>query len=456
MSIPETGKLNRWMAAFVLVGGVFGFAHRASADIQHLDDVIISFSLAVGNDAVNGESFGFDTIRLKENNLRIHFDDTSTSASFPRNDWRIIINDSSNGGASYFRIEDSTGGKNPFTIEAGAPSHSLYVEDGGRIGLGTSTPVVELHVKDGDTPTLRLEQDGSSGFTPQTWDMAGNETNFFIRDVTNGSTLPFRIKPGAPTSALTIIDSGNVGINTWSPGEKLHVNDGQLKVNAEDTAIRASEFIQDKSGDTVLVGLQNTANASTNNECGFQLRLETSTQTRDAGRIAASFTTTTDSTRTSALKFNTNNAGGFGERLRIVGDRFALNRTSVAAGNVLQVGTTTSDGNGARLTDAGVWTVGSSRKNKEQITNLDGVKALEAVKTLQPVTYVGKQDTSGEKYVGFIAEDVPELVAMNGRDGIAAIEIVAVITKVVQEQQKTIESLTEEVKQLRAQLQAQD
>ena len=39
-------------------------------------------------------SFGFDTIVLKENNLRIFFDDTSTSASFPRNDWRIIANDS--------------------------------------------------------------------------------------------------------------------------------------------------------------------------------------------------------------------------------------------------------------------------------------------------------------------------------------------------------------------------
>ena len=66
-------------------------------DIQHLDDVIISFSLCVGNDCVNGESFGFDTIRLKENNLRIHFQDTSNSASFPTNDWRIVINDSSNG-----------------------------------------------------------------------------------------------------------------------------------------------------------------------------------------------------------------------------------------------------------------------------------------------------------------------------------------------------------------------
>ena len=163
---------------------------------------------------------------MKENNLRIKAQDTSTSASFPTNDWQITFNDSSNGGANKFSIDDIDGGRTPFTLEAGAPSNSLYVDDGGRIGLGTNTPVVELHTVNGDTPTLRLEQSGSSGFTPQTWDVAGNETNFFIRDATNGSTLPFRIRPGAPTSSIHIGDSGNVGLGTSSPSAALHILDG--------------------------------------------------------------------------------------------------------------------------------------------------------------------------------------------------------------------------------------
>ena len=123
-----------------------------------------------------------------------------------------------------FSIDDIDGGKTPFTLEAGAPSHSLYVDDGGRLGLGTSTPVVDVHIKSGNTPTLRLEQDGSSGFTPQTWDVAGNEANFFIRDATNGSTLPFRIFPGAPSNALNIeAGTGHVGLGTTSPDVALHV-----------------------------------------------------------------------------------------------------------------------------------------------------------------------------------------------------------------------------------------
>ena len=75
------------------------------------DDVVVVGSICVGQDCVNGENFGFDTGRYKENNLRIHFDDTSSSASFPSNDWRISINDSSNGGANYFAIEDATAGR---------------------------------------------------------------------------------------------------------------------------------------------------------------------------------------------------------------------------------------------------------------------------------------------------------------------------------------------------------
>ncbi len=195
----------------------------AQADQVFLDDIIVDGSACIGMDCVNGESFGFDTIRIKENNLRIKFQDTSTTASFPGNDWQLTANDSANGGANKFSIDDIDGGRTPFTVEAGAPSNSLYVDDAGRVGLGTAAPVVELHVVNGDSPTLRLEQDGSSGFTPQTWDVAGNETNFFVRDATNGSALPFRIRASAPGDSLFIDTDGDIGLGTATPSTTLHV-----------------------------------------------------------------------------------------------------------------------------------------------------------------------------------------------------------------------------------------
>lgn len=214
---------NTFKRAFMASSALCLMGSIAQADIVQLDDVIIEFSLCVGNDCNNGESFGFDTVRLKENNVRLHFDDTSTTASFPQNDWRIIANDTSNGGSNYMAIEDSTAGRQIFRVDAGAPANALRVDSGGDVGIGVSNPVVELHVVDGDSPTLRLEQNGSSGFTPQTFDLVSNEANFFIRDVTNGSQLPFRIKPGADSDSLFIAADNDVGVGTDSPDAALHV-----------------------------------------------------------------------------------------------------------------------------------------------------------------------------------------------------------------------------------------
>ncbi len=186
------------------------------------DDLIVQMSACIGYDCYNGENFGFDTLRLKENNLRIKFQDTSTSGSYPSNDWQITANESSNGGANKFSIDDIDSGRTPFTIEAGTRANALYVDDSGRVGLGTSTPSEDLQIWYGDTPTVRLEQSGG-GWAAQTWDVAGNEANFFIRDVTHSSNLPFRIRAGASHNSLYIDTDGDVGLGTQSPAGPLHV-----------------------------------------------------------------------------------------------------------------------------------------------------------------------------------------------------------------------------------------
>lgn len=52
-------------------------------------------------------------------------------------------------------------------IEAGARTNALYADDGGRIAIGKITLVFTTQMKVGNTPTVRLEQDGSSEFTAQ-------------------------------------------------------------------------------------------------------------------------------------------------------------------------------------------------------------------------------------------------------------------------------------------------
>jgi hypothetical protein len=210
----------------VTVLGFLAVAGSARADQVINDDLIVTFSACIGNDCVNGESFGFDTLKLKENNLRIKAEDTSVSASFPSNDWQLTFNDSSNGGGNYFSVDDVTNGRVPFKVVAGAPTNAVYVDSAGDLGLGTSNPAVDLHVVSGNTPTLRLDQDGSSGFTAQIWDVAGNETNFFVRDVTHGSKLPLRIFPDANGDSLVLAAGTKVGIGIRTPDNTLHVRKG--------------------------------------------------------------------------------------------------------------------------------------------------------------------------------------------------------------------------------------
>jgi hypothetical protein len=106
---------------------------------------------------------------------------------------------------------------------------------------------------------------------------------------------------------------------------------------------------------------------------------------------------------------------------------------------------------GAYVTAGGVFTSVSTRESKENIAELSASAAAETLKSLNPVTYNYKVDKN-EHHVGFIAEDVPELVATKERKGLSPMDIVAVLTKVVKEQDKTIESLSTTVARLEAKL----
>ena len=249
-SLRRTGKLpvvaEVQSGAFSIVGGAIlmggveepgagkpagpGGNRIAPKDQVIPDDLIVQGSICAGFDCVNNENFGFDTIRLKENNTRIQFDDTSSTTGFPTNNWQIRANSSASGGTSFLGFVDqgATGqsetGTIVFAVEAGAAANALFVDNTSRVGLRTSTPVLDLHISTSNTPGIRLEQTSAGGFTAQTWDIAGNEANFFVRDVTSGSRLPFRIRPDAPTSSIDISNDGDVGMGTASPEASLDVN----------------------------------------------------------------------------------------------------------------------------------------------------------------------------------------------------------------------------------------
>jgi len=111
-------------------------------------------------------------------------------------------------------------------------------------------------------------------------------------------------------------------------------------------------------------------------------------------------------------------------------------------GHLLVVGS-----NGTTYCDGNDWYPTSSREYKENIRDLSEKEAMEALTALTPVRYNYKTNKEEER-VGFIAEDVPELVAINGGKNVNAMDILGVLTKVVKEQQKTISELNKKIAEL--------
>jgi hypothetical protein len=386
------------------------------------DDLIVQGSLCVGFDCVNNENFGFDTIRLKENNLRIKFEDTS-AGTFPTIDWQLTANDSASGGASKFSIEDITNAKVPFTVSAGASTNSIFVDSTGRVGFRTSTPVLDLHVATSNTPAARLEQNSSGGFTAQTWDVAGNEANFFIRDVTSGSRLPLRIRPGAPTSSLDISADGDVGIGTASPEAKLHVSAG------------SSAFATD-----VFAGIGPNPAAGPALNFGYS--------GLSFGRGSAFFNSRPDASAAApnpSIRFATAN----NHRMILDNEGFlGLGGAAFNPANPIH-----HEATNARLTAVGIWQDGSSREIKRDIEALGSDEARTTLVALAPIKYASVFDPA-DRHLGFIAEDVPDLVATPDRKSLSPMDIVAVLTRVLQDQQRTVEAQEKLIAELAAKIAA--
>lgn len=185
-----------------------------------------------------------------------------------------------------------------------------------------------------------------------------------------------------------IYDNGNqVGVGTTEPKQRLEVN-GSIQIHDQNSSV-AGLMITQIDGDT-----------------GYIMHNRASTLTIGAGSK----------------------------------DRITVDRDGNVGIGVPRPDYPLEMESGAHVTAGGVWTDSSSRARKENIQALSASEAMAAFAELRPVRFNYKADRS-ESYLGFIAEDVPDLVAMQDRNSLSPMDMVALLTKVVQEQNRRIADL---------------
>lgn len=431
---------------FGMVAADSGLRSTVKADdVVQSDNLIVTSPSCIGSGCADGELFADEDLRLKSSYPWLRFEDTSVSAA--GHDWQIQIGDKPSANAiERFSIQDLTANTIPFTIEGSAPTNSLYVGDNGKVGIGTSTPESNLEVRGG---TLGL----SGGYPYYDWKLSGSASFFLSHDEFGSLKSPLVVE-NAPSHSLHVRYDGKVGMGTNVPSERLHVLDNSnanslLMIENPNNGTAAVAVLRAKS-DSATVNFQAHGSGRTITRFGTSLGawnefLSVSGNGLAIGTLAAT-----------PLILGTNSAN----RLTILGNG-NIGLGVAAPVHPLQTST------GAYLSSGGTWMNASSRELKTNIQELSAGEADAALKALRPVTFEYNAE-KGESYAGFIAEDVPALVASKQRDSLSPMDIVAVLTRVTQEQQrqleqqnerlaqqqKTVEELATEVRALRAMLPA--
>lgn len=275
-------------------------------------------------------------------------------------------------------------------IVAVVPSEAAIEEEVAAVEGGRVSAIQEVTEAAAETPVPIAEPDrqplpdpGPTPIQQVTPEPAIAQTEI---QGTENFLIKFRDKNKSGNSQ--IFDNGNqIGIGTTDPKQRLEVN-GSIQIHEQNSSV-AGLMITQSTGDT-----------------GYIMHNRASTLTIGAGSQ----------------------------------DRITIDHDGNVGIGVSRPSHPLEMASGAHVTAGGAWTNSSSRAHKENIEPLNGEKATATVMALQPVQFSYKNERA-EDYVGFIAEDVPELVATKDRDSLSTMDIVAVLTKVVQEQQVRIEEL---------------
>jgi hypothetical protein len=363
-------------------------------------------------------------------------------------------------GYSHFSIFGARAGRNYFSIAntsangaIGTPGTDVLVISGANVGIGTTAPFSNLSLVEG--ASIYVGNSTASAFR-----FHHNSANHSYLDYGTGS-LYIRSSTGIATEVdrLTITSTGNVGIGITTPNAKFEINGG-----ANAGHIRITDGAHDGSGSTFLYpvasyyarqdGVRRTTDplAAINGASASIVFTD-----RPGTATYAEFTRNSD-----ILFYTANNLNDAGTILGI----YPKERMRISANGNVGIGTATPGYTLHVIGDiyaSGNITGLSDRRFKTNVEPLVG--SLDAITALNGYTYFRPDHRPDERQMGLIAQEVetvfPEAVTYdkeNDRYGVNYNAMIAPLVTAMKEMraeyQALVESLRQEIRDLKQQLSA--
>lgn len=332
----------------------------------------------------------------------------------------------------------------------------------GNVGIGTPSPDSPLEIRSTQDSILKLRQN-EPGHPWNYIEWWNSSSRLWWSGMTPGNIFAIGTDLGGG-QILNLTTSGRVGIGIQEPRTPLHVL-GRISTGADFTSAGAITFYPPDGfawfhidngpaggrpigrlrishggnpGDNEIISILQNTNVGIGT-INPQAKLHISSVEPHARIETTGDRAVVQFVKAGQLKWDFGVGTGAGNEDFWFGDFMAYRMIiSRGSGNVSITGTLRQ---------------GCSKALKENIADLSSQEAVKTLTDLNPIKYSYKADTAKEQHLGFIAEDVPDLVASPDRKWLSAMDIVAVLTKVVQAQQTTISTLTEKVNFLERQSQ---
>jgi hypothetical protein len=326
----------------------------------------------------------------------------------------------------------------------------------GKVGIGTDAPTNQLHVIGSGPVTIENPNGESdilfkSGNNPP-WQVGTNSTGWYVWD----NAYRFVVKSG-----------GNVGIGTTTPVRKLHVEGSEIHSGGADCGFSFDDRKKGNAERWVWYAEDGKAHLWSQKHGVNVLSVFP-----DVSGVQNSMLTVNTIRATGTGLFGTINGqefaglSGLGNHILCIANHLVLSNPKAGSPDInvynralthtvddqLVINESGGYKKGVKIEGnvqvTGVLNQASSIALKENVTELTGQEAIAALQGLNAVKYNYKADRQKEQHIGFIAEEVPDLVANSERDRLSPMDIVAVLTKAMQEQQNTISKLIEKVESL--------